>query len=266
MNERSVDPRALTAAALKTAKNRGVDFSSGDTVTAVNISDGQISGRDDEQDFLPHRQSRRPRWSLVVSTRAPPHPDAARQRPDALPRHASARLDPARHPYTRCLSHSPQRRTHPRRRHSRRSRIRTSAPSPSAIQRPHHVALKLVPNLCESRILDAWAGVRPGTPDNLPILGEAETPGYYVATGHFRDGILLAPITAQAMACAGNQRREAAAGFISILSATLSPNHVILTSERYTVSFPGTHVQKGSCPLGLVRSRFRPQQSAAFSE
>ena len=44
VKERSVDPRALTAAALKTAKNRGVDFSSGDTVTAVNLSDGQVSG------------------------------------------------------------------------------------------------------------------------------------------------------------------------------------------------------------------------------
>jgi glycine oxidase len=34
----------------------------------------------------------------------------------------------------------------------------------------------------------------------LPILGATATPGYYVATGHFRDGILLAPITAQVMA------------------------------------------------------------------
>jgi glycine oxidase len=34
----------------------------------------------------------------------------------------------------------------------------------------------------------------------LPILGATRTPGYYLATGHFRDGILLAPITAQVMA------------------------------------------------------------------
>jgi glycine oxidase len=34
----------------------------------------------------------------------------------------------------------------------------------------------------------------------LPILGATATPGYYVATGHFRDGILLAPITAEVMA------------------------------------------------------------------
>ena len=47
---------------------------------------------------------------------------------------------------------------------------------------------------------DAWAGLRPGSPDNLPILGATSTPGYFVATGHFRDGILLAPVTAQVMA------------------------------------------------------------------
>ena len=49
-------------------------------------------------------------------------------------------------------------------------------------------------------MLEAWAGLRPGTPDDLPILGATPTPGYYVAAGHFRDGILLAPVTAHVMA------------------------------------------------------------------
>src|ERR1700680_1873622 len=44
LQERSVDPRALTTAALHAAKHRGVDFSSGDAVTAVNLSDGRVSG------------------------------------------------------------------------------------------------------------------------------------------------------------------------------------------------------------------------------
>ena len=60
-------------------------------------------------------------------------------------------------------------------------------------------ALDLMPGLEEARILEAWAGLRPGTPDNLPILGSAGIPGYFVATGHYRDGILLAPITAKLM-------------------------------------------------------------------
>jgi glycine oxidase len=57
-----------------------------------------------------------------------------------------------------------------------------------------------MPSLSESRILESWAGLRPGTPDSLPILGTTQVPGYFVATGHFRDGILLTPVTARAMA------------------------------------------------------------------
>jgi glycine oxidase len=68
-----------------------------------------------------------------------------------------------------------------------------------AIQKLHRAALKLVPKLADARILEDWAGLRPGTPDGLPILGATAIPGYFVATGHFRDGILLAPITAQVM-------------------------------------------------------------------
>ena len=45
----------------------------------------------------------------------------------------------------------------------------------------------MVPALEQARVLEAWAGLRPGTPDALPILGATGTPGYFVATGHFRD-------------------------------------------------------------------------------
>jgi glycine oxidase len=68
------------------------------------------------------------------------------------------------------------------------------------IHRMHQAAIALVPALSQARVLQAWAGLRPGTPDNLPILGATQTPGYFVATGHFRDGILLAPVTAHLMA------------------------------------------------------------------
>ena len=50
-------------------------------------------------------------------------------------------------------------------------------------------------------LIDSWAGLRPlTTTDTLPILGRTPVEGLYVATGHFRHGILLAPTTAQAMA------------------------------------------------------------------
>jgi glycine oxidase len=64
----------------------------------------------------------------------------------------------------------------------------------------HQTAILMAPALGQARVLEAWAGLRPGTPDDLPILGATGTPGYFVATGHFRDGILLAPVTAQVMA------------------------------------------------------------------
>ena len=56
-----------------------------------------------------------------------------------------------------------------------------------------------LPYIGEARILEDWAGLRPGTPDGLPVLGRTEVDAYYVATGHYRDGILLAPITAKLM-------------------------------------------------------------------
>ena len=48
--------------------------------------------------------------------------------------------------------------------------------------------------------IESWAGLRPYTKDRLPILGATPVEGLYAATGHFRHGILLAPITAHLMA------------------------------------------------------------------
>lgn len=68
---------------------------------------------------------------------------------------------------------------------------------PDTIQRMHQSAAILMPELGEGRILEAWAGLRPGSPDGLPMIGETSYLGYLAATGHFRDGILLAPVTAR---------------------------------------------------------------------
>jgi glycine oxidase len=58
-------------------------------------------------------------------------------------------------------------------------------------------AIELVPALAEARIEETWAGLRPVSPDHLPIIGPTNLEGLLVATGHFRSGILLAPITAR---------------------------------------------------------------------
>src|SRR5262249_46537129 len=70
----------------------------------------------------------------------------------------------------------------------------------NTLKRLQRAAATLVPGLRGARGLETWAGLRPGTPDNLPILGATATLGYFVATGHYRDGILLAPVTAHVMA------------------------------------------------------------------
>jgi glycine oxidase len=63
-----------------------------------------------------------------------------------------------------------------------------------------NTAAKYLPELASAPITHSWAGLRPGTPDDLPILGPTNKPHVFAATGHFRNGILLAPITARIVA------------------------------------------------------------------
>jgi glycine oxidase len=63
------------------------------------------------------------------------------------------------------------------------------------------IAPKLLPALSAIPVESTWAGLRPGTPDQYPILGRLPNwKNVFAATGHFRNGILLAPITSQIMA------------------------------------------------------------------
>jgi glycine oxidase len=63
------------------------------------------------------------------------------------------------------------------------------------------MAVTLVPSLAYAELASDWAGLRPGSPDDLPILGPVPGwEGVSVASGHFRKGILLAPITGRLMA------------------------------------------------------------------
>jgi glycine oxidase len=70
---------------------------------------------------------------------------------------------------------------------------------PETIQKLHQAAAILVPELGEARIHESWVGLRPGSPDGLPMIGEMAARGVYAANGHFRNGILLAPATAKAL-------------------------------------------------------------------
>jgi glycine oxidase len=61
-------------------------------------------------------------------------------------------------------------------------------------------ARELLPGVTELEFIEVSAGLRPGSPDNAPVLGPSALPGLLLATGHFRSGVLLTPVTADVMA------------------------------------------------------------------
>lgn len=75
-----------------------------------------------------------------------------------------------------------------------------AGPTASGISALLERACALVPAAASYPLLDTWAGFRPASPDEVPILGESALPGYFLATGHFKNGILLAPASAVLMA------------------------------------------------------------------
>lgn len=72
--------------------------------------------------------------------------------------------------------------------------------TPAGVQKILTAALTMAPGLASAPILETWAGVRPDSPDHLPIIGPTNVEGLYVATGHYRNGMLLAPVTAKYLA------------------------------------------------------------------
>jgi glycine oxidase len=65
----------------------------------------------------------------------------------------------------------------------------------------HACAQEVVPHLAAAPVLDHWAGLRPVTPDSLPLVGaDPECEGLFYACGHSRNGVLLAPLTASVIA------------------------------------------------------------------
>jgi len=76
------------------------------------------------------------------------------------------------------------------------------------IQKLHSDANALPAELAQADVTEVGAGLRPGSPDDLPLIGPTETPGIFLASGHFRNGILLAPITAQIVADLVTGRRS----------------------------------------------------------
>ncbi len=79
-----------------------------------------------------------------------------------------------------------------------------------------HSALDAAPALGSFTMTESWSGLRPGTPDGRPILGPSELDGFFLATGHYRNGILLAPATARLIADAIERDESSALESFSI--------------------------------------------------
>lgn len=202
--ERSVDPRALGQALIKAAKHRGVDFVTGSPVLEVLATDGRATG-------VKTAHARYPAGIVVNCSGAwaaqiPPVPIPTRPVKGQMVCLIPSGAAPHHGPQIQHVVRTPEVYIIPR----SDGRILLGATveeagfdkrvDPDTIQRLRQAAIDIVPELANMRIHDAWAGLRPGTPDDLPILGETTLPGYFAATGHYRDGIMLAPITAQVMA------------------------------------------------------------------
>ena len=201
--EQSVDNRALAAAAFHACKHREIDISSGAEVTAIELADGRACGvRTSRTHFAAASiVNCAGSWAGQFS----PIPFPTRPRKGQM----LSVVDPD-HQHRRLLRHvvrSPEIYLVPR----SDGRLLIGATvedvgfdkrvDPAVIQRLHQDAANLVPEIGELRMHEAWAGLRPGTPDDLPILGTTPVPGYFIATGHYRNGILLSAITSRIMTC-----------------------------------------------------------------
>jgi glycine oxidase len=196
LNERSLDPRALTTAAIRAARHRGVDISSGTEVTGVAVERALVTGVETHKASYaaPIVVNCAGAWSGCVGPERFPVQPIKGQMLAVIGgrglRHVvrSDRVYLVPRSDGRVVIGS----TLENAGYNKRTDVNT-------IQRLFRAALELSPGLEGGKVHEDWAGLRPGTPDELPILGETATAGYFVATGHYRDGILLAPITAQVM-------------------------------------------------------------------
>jgi glycine oxidase len=202
--ERSVDPRSLGRALIGANKHRGVDFVTGSEVVEVLVADCRAAGvKTIHSEYAAGVVVNCcGAWAGQILPIPIPTRPVKGQMVCIVPHESGPNIGPL----VQHVIRTPEVYVIPR----SDGRILLGATveeagfdrqvDPATIQKLYRAGVDAVPALANMRIHDAWAGLRPGTPDNLPILGETSLRGYYAATGHYRDGILLAPITAQLMA------------------------------------------------------------------
>ena len=207
MRERAVDPRDLVSALLSALRRRAVEIVTGESVMKIVTTHGHASG------VLTARASYAAplvvncagAWAAqIAGAKLPTLPVKGHMVALAFPDELA--MSPAEREQKRVLRHVLRSRwcyIIPR---SNGRYVVGSTVEPAGfdkslnsyrVKRLQEAAARLIPDFAEAKIAEAWTGLRPGTPDNLPLLGATGIPGYFAATGHYRDGILLTPVTAE---------------------------------------------------------------------
>jgi glycine oxidase len=203
--EGSVDPRALSAALLAALESEGVALRTGTGVDAALLDGERIAGVRTESGEELHAAtvilaagawSGQAEW-LPEPARPPVRPVKGqilelRSRDDALPCRrivASERVYLVPRPDGRLIAGA-----------TVEEQGFDTAVTAGGVHELLREAYRLLPEVAEMELVEAAAGLRPGTPDNLPLVGESGVDGLLWATGHYRNGILLAPLAANLLA------------------------------------------------------------------
>jgi glycine oxidase len=213
MRERAVDPRDLISALVLAVQKRGVKIVTDETVQKVLVEHGRVSGvlTDHAAYAAPCVVNCAGAWAAQIATqiagaKLPTLPVKGHMVALAFPDELA--MSPTEREARRVLRHVLRSRwcyIIPR---SNGRYVVGSTVEPAGfdkslnayrVKRLQDAAARLIPAFAEAKIAEAWTGLRPGTPDNLPLLGTTDLPGYFAATGHYRDGILLTPVTAEVM-------------------------------------------------------------------
>ncbi len=213
MRERAVDPRDLVSALVLAVQKRGVKIVTGEAVQKVLVEHGHASGvlTDHAAYAAPCVVNCAGAWSAQIATqiagaKLPTLPVKGHMVALAFPEELA--MSPTERESRRVLRHVLRSRwcyIIPR---SNGRYVVGSTVEPAGfdkslnayrVKRLQDAAARLIPAFAEAKIAEAWTGLRPGTPDNLPLLGATDLPGYFAATGHYRDGILLTPVTSEVM-------------------------------------------------------------------
>lgn len=215
--EAAVDPRALTRAVWRCAQSRGARVWTGTGVTAFRIRDGVCRGVETdagpiEADATVDAAGAWAAFDRNVPLSIPVEPvrgQIVQLRVEGAPLETLVSSDDVYlvpRPDGTVLLGSTTERVGFRK-----------AVTAKAVEGLIAAAVRLVPSLAAAQFVSAWSGLRPGTPDARPILGDSPVPGLFFATGHFRNGILLAPATARAVADRLTSRAPADLSEFSIL-------------------------------------------------